>query len=391
MSIDLAIVATHPIQYQIPWFQELSKLPEVKLRIYYALLPDKGQQGAGFGVPFVWDIPMLEGYEWVALANTARKPSLSKFFGSRTPSIKAVLSQNRPDAVIITGWNAYSLLQALWACMILRIPRIVRGESNALCKRPPWIRLLHRALLSCFDAFLAIGNANQQFYLQNGVESARIFDSKYFVDNHRIHTGFELAVPKRAALREKWGIPCDRFCFLYVGKLEPKKRIFDLLAALRMAMRTSKDLHLLVVGAGELGDEAKAMSEAGDLPVSYAGFLNQTELPDAYAAGDCLTLPSDYGETWGLVVNEAMVCGLPAIVSDRVGCGPDLIEQGVTGAIFPFGNVTTLAARLVEMASDRSRAQVMGRRARERVSCYSVKETTAGTLRAVEFVLHKRT
>ncbi len=103
-------------------------------------------------------------------------------------------------------------------------------------------------------------------------------------------------------------------------------------------------------GTGVLGNEATALATESGLPVSFAGFLNQTEITQAYAAGDCLVLPSDYGETWGLVVNEAMVCGLPAIVSDRVGCGPDLVEPGVTGAVFPFGDIPALAKQLCDMA-----------------------------------------
>lgn len=387
---SIAIVATHPIQYQVPWFDALSRLPGVRLKVYYALLPDNAQQGIGFGTPFKWDIPMLEGYEWEALPNAARNPSLRGFFASSTPSIRAVLLKNRPDVVILTGWNALPLLQALRACVVLRIPRIVRGESNALRTRARWVRLIHRMFLSRYDAFLAIGKANREFYLTNGIDPTRIFACSYFVDNRRIRKGFGNSLAKRAALRAKWGIPAGKFCFLYVGKLEPKKRILDLLNALQTATRSADDLHLLVVGSGELAEEARRQSDGSRLPVSYAGFLNQTELPEAYAAGDCLVLPSDYGETWGLVVNEAMVCGLPAIVSDRVGCGPDLIEQGITGAVFPFGEVDALAACLVEMAADRANARAMGTRAEQRIGYYSVEQAVAGTMQAVDYVLSTR-
>lgn len=390
MSIALAIVATHPIQYQIPWFHELSRIPGLKLKVYYALLPDRNQQGAGFGVPFQWDIPMLEGYEWEALPNASRNPSLRGFFASSTPSIRAVLAKSRPDVVVLTGWNAFPLLQALWACMVLRIPRIVRGESNALRKRSALLKLIHRVFLSRFDAFLAIGKANKAFYFQCSVEPGRIFSCSYSVDNKRIRARYESSLPGRTTLRKKWHIPEAKFCFLYVGKLEPKKRILDLLEALQTAMRSRPDLHLLVIGAGELAEEAKARSDASSLPVTYAGFLNQTELPDAYAAGDCLVLPSDCGETWGLVVNEAMACGLPAVVSDRVGCGPDLVEQGATGAIFPCGDIGALAACLVDMAADSARARAMGTRAQERIGRYSAELAAAGTMRAIEFVLSRR-
>ena len=385
--MKVALIATHPIQYQVPWFQALARRSGITLKVYYALLPDREQQGAGFNVPFAWDIPMLAGYEWEALPNTARRPGLKGFFASSTPSIRAVLAGNRPDVVILTGWNALPLVQALCACMVLKIPTIIRGESNAMRARPAWVGLLHRLLIARYDAFLAIGSANRDFYLGYGTDPERVFPCRYFVDNRRIRAQFESALPQRAALRTRGHIPESSFCFLFVGKLDPKKRILDLLQALRAAIRSGDDLHLLIVGAGELENEARTVAAEGRLPVSFAGFLNQTELTQAYAAGDCLALPSDYGETWGLVVNEAMVCGLPAIVSDRVGCGPDLVEPGVTGAVFPFGDVPMLAQRLCEMAADRANARALGLRAAERIRDYSVEDAVAGTVHAIEFVL----
>ena len=385
--IKVAIVATHPIQYQVPWFQALALRSEIHLKVYYALLPDKEQQGVGFNVPFAWDIPMLEDYEWQALPNAGRRPGLTGFFSNSTPSIRAVLASNKPDVVIVTGWHALPLLQALWACMLLRIPRIVRGESNLLRRRPGWVKLLHRMLVSRFDACLSIGKANRDFYLGYGVDSARQFPCRYFVDNQRLRCQFESALPDRDPLRLKWRIPEAAFCFLYVGKLQSKKRILDLLHAMRIAVRSRSDLHLLIVGTGELDEDARALVTEANLPVSFAGFLNQSELHHAYVVGDCLVLPSDYGETWGLVVNEAMVCGLPAIVSDRVGCGPDLVEPGVTGAVFPYGDVPALADHLSILASDRVRSRAMGHRAAERIKDYSVENAVAGTLKAIGFVL----
>ena len=100
----------------------------------------------------------------------------------------------------------------------------------------------------------------------------------------------------------------------------------------------------------------------------------------------CLVLPSDFGETWGLVVNEAMVCGLPAIVSDRVGCGPDLVINGVTGAVFPFGEVSELAQRMVEMAADHENRKSMGERAQRRIEEYTVERAAQGTIEAFNAV-----
>jgi glycosyltransferase involved in cell wall biosynthesis len=387
--MKIAIISTHPIQYYIPWYQALSKFQNVNLMVYYALIPDPQQQGTGFGIPFTWDIPLLKGYEWEALKNTSSSPSLNGFLGSSTPFIYQVLKKNRPDVVVITGWQSRPLLQALWSCIRLGIPHIVRGESNALRKRKWYVRLLHRILLHRYNAFLAIGIANKAFYVQYGIAEEQIFSCNYFVDNERFEHETNNYRINRNSIRDNLNISKEHVCFIYAGKLEAKKRIMDLLKATELALKKIQNIHLLVVGTGEFLEHAKKYAAEKYLPVTFSGFLNQSEIARAYVAADCLVLPSDYGETWGLVVNEAMVCGLPAIVSDRVGCGPDLVKDGNTGYVFPFGDIEALAQRLVWMASDHEQRMMMGANAQKLIQEYSVEKAVEGTLRAIEFVLHK--
>jgi len=385
--IKVAIVATHPIQYQVPWFCALAARPDVQVKVYFAMLPGPRQQGVGFGTSFEWDIPMLEGYLWEQLPNARREPGLSTFFGSSTPGVHAALGRDRPDAAVVTGWNALPLLQALWACMRLGIPRIARGESNALKARTPAARIAHRVLLPRFNAFLAIGKANRDFYLRYGIPESSLFDAPYFVDNARFRDGARSLASSRNDIRSAWGVPEKAVCFLFAGKLQPKKRIFDLLRAMQLLQREAGERHLLVIGSGEQQEEASTMVARERLPVTFAGFLNQSEMPRAYVAADCLVLPSGYGETWGLVVNEAMACGLPAIVSDRVGCGPDLIVEGRTGYAFPFEDAPALAARMMTIARDDEARTRMGKQALEHIDRYSVHRAVEGTIAAVRSVI----
>jgi len=248
---------------------------------------------------------------------------------------------------------------------------------------------MHRVLLSRFDAVLAIGKANLAFCRGNGVAESRIFQAPYFVDNARFSSAARSLLGERRLLRAAWGIPEAAVCFLFAGKLEPKKRILDLVRAMTGIERKPNPVHLLVAGTGVLLEEARALAAREGVPASFAGFLNQTEIPKAYAAADCLVLPSDYGETWGLVVNEAMACGLPAVVSDRVGCGPDLVEHGVTGRVFPFGDIAALAEELSTLAENEALLRKMGELARARVANYSVERAVEGTARAVHSLLHR--
>src|SRR4029077_8133491 len=119
-----------------------------------------------------------------------------------------------------------------------------------------------------------------------------------------------------------------------------------------------KKVHLLWVGTGELGAELRQSCHAcfdalGEAPVnapnrynrpnaSFLGFLNQSEINRAYVAADCLVLPSDAKETWGLVVNEAMASGLPCIVSDACGCAEDLVQPIRPDLCFPMGETVAL-------------------------------------------------
>jgi glycosyltransferase involved in cell wall biosynthesis len=388
--LRIGIIATHPIQYQVPWFVELAKHKQIDLTVYYALIPDQTEQGVGFGVPFTWDIPLLEGYTWKLLPNRNDSPSLRGFFKSSTPAVYEALAISKPHIVIITGWQSLPLMQALWACIRLGIPRIIRAESNALRMRRWWIRMLHRILLSQYNSFLSIGKANAGFYLGYGISPDRIFPCHYFVDNRRFQEQSDHIRSERKNIRSEWGIGTNTVCFLYAGKLEPKKRIMDLLQAFAIAAKIACNMHLLVVGTGALMEEAKRFTCEKKLSVSFAGFLNQSEIARAYVAGDCLVLPSDFGETWGLVVNEAMACGRPAIVSDRVGCAPDLIINGETGYIFPFGDIHALSVLLVQLSSTGERLGTMGEKARQHIAHYSVEKATEGTLQAIDYVLDRK-
>jgi glycosyltransferase involved in cell wall biosynthesis len=380
------IVASHPIQYQAPWFRALASSDTIDMSVLFVQRPDPQEQGRGFGIAFQWDIPLLEGYRWQQVPALVGQGGQG-FFSTRIKHPLQVLRQFDPDVLLLTGWHIWPLVQMLLAAWRAGVPVVMRGESNALRPRSLIARIWHKALLRRCAAFLFIGRANRDFYTGYGVASDKLFGTPYFVDNARF-AGSAADGLQRSELRASWSIPLDAICYCYAGKLEPKKRILDLLEALRVAILQSHPLHLLVIGSGELMPQAKAVVAQHDLPVTFTGFLNQTEIPGAYVAADCLVLPSDYGETWGLVVNEAMACGRAAIVSDRVGCAADLVTPGVTGEIFPFGDTAALARKMVELAADQQRLRDMGEQARTRVmQHYGVQQSVDGTLAAVRHVL----
>lgn len=381
----IAVVTTHPIQYQVPWLQRLAARPDIDLQVYFAMIPDAGEQGREFGVAFAWDLPLLEGYRYTVLENRAREPSLTRFGGCDTPQVHGEIRRGRFDAVIVNGWGTKTCVQALVACRLSGTPCIVRGEANGLRPRARWKRLAHRLLLSQYQAFLAIGSNNRRYYLDSGVPAERIFSTPYCVDNARFEAGAAAwrARETREQLCARFGLDPKRRTFLFSGKYVEKKRPGDIVEAIRQLPDSRRDgVQVLMVGDGPLA--AGLRSAAEGLPVHFAGFLNQSEISAAYAVSDCLVLPSDSGETWGLVVNEAMASGLPALVSDQVGSAIDLVTAGVTGETYPCGDVAALSALIGGAAAADAGLDAMGARARARVlSDYNFDRVVDGVMVAL--------
>ncbi|MCA9029503.1 MAG: glycosyltransferase family 4 protein [Planctomycetaceae bacterium] len=378
----VAFVTSHPIQYQIPVFRELTQRGTVDFTAVFAQIPDSAAQGSGFGVSFEWDVPLLEGYKHHVLENVAKNPSLVEYAGCDTPGVREYIREQQFDAVIVNGWVVKTCWQALRACRTLGIPCIVRGEANHLRERAWWKRLLQRFLVRSYSGYLYIGEANKAFYKSYGVLDAQLFPCRYCIENKRFAAASEDS-RLRLQARERWGIPADVVCYLFSGKFETKKHPVELINAFREAHQQGMQAHLLMVGDGELRAECEAIVRSANLPVTFAGFVNQSQMPEAYLACDCLVLPSDAGETWGLVTNEAMACGRPALVSDLVGCREDLILEGETGHSFKFGDWTALTQRLMQLSQEADKLISMGCRAKGLVQEYSPENAAIGIESAV--------
>jgi glycosyltransferase involved in cell wall biosynthesis len=377
------MVTTHPIQYQVPWLRRLANRPGIDLHVYFAMIPDAAEQGRDFGVQFEWDIPLLDGYEYTVLENRARRPSLTEFSGCDSPQLYEEIRRGRFDAVIVNGWVVKSCVQALAACRLSGTRCIVRAEVNGLRPRAWWKTAAHRLLLSQYAAFLAIGSNNRRYLLERGASPERIFDTPYCVDNERFAKGAE-RWRVETDLARRFELDPGRTTFMFSGKFVEKKHPGDIVEAVRRLSEAERNLiQVLMVGGGPLGDSLR--QQAQGLPINFAGFLNQSEITAAYAASNCLLLPSDSGETWGLVVNEAMACGLPAIVSDQVGSAADLVSHGQTGFVHTCGDVDALAALLARNA-DRQALDRMGVEAKSRVQGYNFERVVSGVEAALSSV-----
>jgi glycosyltransferase involved in cell wall biosynthesis len=378
----LCVVTTHPIQYMTPWFRSLAVDPAIDLEVIFFRELNATQQGIGFGQAFQWDVPLRQGYAsqvlGVAMGVRALPLLLRHLYRAMRDSL--------PDAVLITGWNEPGLMAAYPLMRLLGVPVILRGESNALRPRSAITRRLHRLLLGFVSAIVVIGKANRQFYLDNGVPAERLFDGAYFVESERMLKMAEAHEGERVALREANGFDDEDFVFSFVGKHVPFKRPMLLVEAAALARQRGLPVKLLFAGSGELTDALKRRANELSVPAHFTGFLNQSEMWKAYIPADAFVLPSTNGETWGLVTNEAMLFGLPVIVSDQVGSGPDLVVEGETGYVFS-GEAEGLADAMQKLLQKRGRAPAMGAAGRKLVlEKSSMPVATAGLKAALKAV-----
>jgi glycosyltransferase involved in cell wall biosynthesis len=171
------------------------------------------------------------------------------------------------------------------------------------------------------------------------------------------------------------------------------KRGADLLEAyIRMSPDQVQEPHPYLVFIGD-GDQRQSLEgRAGALPwnsIKFLGFKNQTELPGYYDLCDALVLPSVF-EPWGLVINEAMNAGRAVVVSDQVGCGPDLVRPGENGDVFPAGDIAGLRQALVNLLGDPGRCRAMGQRSLEIIATWGLEEDVAGLNQALAAVTRKK-
>jgi glycosyltransferase involved in cell wall biosynthesis len=372
----------------------MARHPRLEVLVVYCTL-----QGAEpgfdreFGIEVAWDVPQLDRYPWVLAPPKVVKPRLGSFWGLVNPGLWKLIRNGKFDAVFVFGHQYLSCWIAILATKLSRSALIMSCDATTLTPQDggdwkvPLKKFLLPRIFGLAEAVCAGSSGTVNLLESLAVAKQRIILSPGTTDNSYFErTAREASRPE---LRRSWNLPLEAPVVLFCGKLQSWKRPQDLLEA--FARSGVPGAYLIYVGEGPMRSQLEAMAEqlrVGER-VRFLGFLNQSKIPGAYVASDVLVLPSEY-ETFGMVVSEAMACGLPTIVSDGVGARFDLIDGHGTGVVYPSGNVDALASILREFLPDGERLHRMGETARVRMQTWSPKEKMESLLRAIETAVEER-
>ena len=334
----LAILSTHPIQYNAPLFRMLAQEASIDLKVFYSKKTEQVRFDKDFGQEVTWDVPLTEGY--------ANQSFDAKEKSGRNQLLASIESFN-PSALLVYGWNFDGHLAAM-RHFHGSVPVWFRGDSTLLDPLPFWKRTMRNISLSLVYRFVDrafyVGKANKRYFQWCGLTEDQLTYAPHAVDNEFFMKDDEERREEALQIRKDLGIDPLATVFLFAGKLEAKKQPLELAEAFASL---HSQAHLIFVGSGALEAELKERFEA-HANIHFVGFQNQSKMPIWYRVADVFCLPSrGPGETWGLAVNEAMACGCRVIVSDRVGCAEDLVEGQPFGRIIPAqkSNLWTNAMR----------------------------------------------
>ena len=387
-------MVSQPIQYQAPLLRRLAEEPDIDLTVFF-WSDDSAKEytDKGFGgIRVNWDVPLLEGYKYEVLPGI-RPSSEPTFSAPINRGIYRVLRKGKFDAIWLHGYWSINSLMAMAAAKILGIPVLVRAEGTLIDRprsRPKLAvkRVFFSILQHFIDAVLTISIRNCDYWAYYLGPEFRSFLVPYAVDNAYFQRKSAAASHSREELRQQLNLEPGRPIILFASKLMERKRCIDLVDAY-LGMKPGADgqrPYLLIVGDGSERTACEAKVRAAEEPnARFLGFQNQSQLPRFFDLCDLFVLPSVH-EPFGLIVNEVMNAGRVIVVSDEVGCQPDLVTDGVNGRLFPARNVLALRSALESLISDPEKRREMGRLSLERINHWSFEEDIRGLREALHQV-----
>jgi glycosyltransferase involved in cell wall biosynthesis len=374
--VRVAVVSPEPTPYRSALFDRVAARPEVELTVLYA-----GHTVAGR----TWEI--APQHRAVTL-DGVRVPGLRRLLRHEypvTPGVFRELARTRPDAVVVSGWSTFASQAAAAWCRARRVPYVLLVESNDRDPRPTWRRVIKRLVVPPVvrgaDWVLTVGTLARDSVLARGARPERIGRFANTIDVAAYAAEAERLSPRREELRGRLGAGPDDLVVLTAARLAPEKGLDVLVRAAAAA----PDARVLLVFAGD-GPEREALARLVQELGVRAELLGDVQPPsrlvELYAAADAFALLS-YHEPWGVVVNEAAACGLPLVLSDRVGAAYDLLRDGENGYLVPAGDAARAAAALSRLAASPEYRRALGERSRDLVAGWGYEPSVEAFVTAI--------
>jgi glycosyltransferase involved in cell wall biosynthesis len=359
----LAIVTSHPIQYNAPFFKLLSERKRITIKVFYtwgkAVLEKK--YDPGFDKIVEWDIPLLEGYEYSFITNIAKSPGSGHFMGIDNPGLIDEIRNYDPSALLVFGWNYKSHLQCL-RYFHNKMTILFRGDSTLLDKKGGIKKIARTLFLKWvyrhIDFALYAGINNKNYFKRHGLKDGQLVLAPHAIDNERFALPHEEYTDKAAAWKKELGITRNELTVLYAGKLKHAKNPFFIIELANQLQ--DLPIKFIIVGNGPLENVLKEKAK-NNKQVIFLDFQNQSLMPVVYRLGDIFILPSKAAETWGLGANEAMASGCALALSEKVGGAIDLVPENKNGFVFALDKTKSCADLIVELSGNRDKLVLMKR------------------------------
>lgn len=385
----VAILAYHPMPYHVAFYRAVHA--DARLRETVLFLDRYGIEGRydpEFRTEVKWDAPLLEGYRHKFVRNLTSGVHSGPAMRIN-PGLIPEIALGRYDAVLITGYDTLSAWFALFAAKLSGKKVILRAEADLTnpsqsLKRRLKERFLGR-VLKLFPAILYSCERNRRYFKHFGATGEKLFPIPSAADNAQFLDLRRQAARRRSDLRRVHGIPEDAAVALFVGRLIDRKRPGDLFDAVKRLHARSPRLWAVFVGDGPLRSGMETGARAAGLDrMVFAGFKNLSEMAGYYFMADIFVMPSQYDPT-PKAVNEAMICGLPVVVSSGVGTAEDLVVHDVSGLVYETGDVDALAAAIERLGASPALRRRIGDAAQRAASKWSPEAGVQGLVEALEF------
>jgi len=374
MSCRLTLITEIIAPYRIPVFNALAGLDGIKLHVVFLAETDPVRR------------------QWLVYKNEINfsfevLPSWRCRAGNNNVlfnwGLSAALNRSSPDAILCGGYNYPAAWKALSWAQRNHVPFFLWAESNLRDLRSGlrWIELLKTNFLRRCDGFVVPGKSSFDYLRAYGIREESIFTAPNAVDI-RFFARKTALVCANGGVRAQYHLP--KQFFLFVGRLVAEKGVFDLLKAYQALPRSLREkVGLVFVGDGPQQADLRQLAKKADRgTVQFAGFVQREELPVYYALAEALVFPT-HSDPWGLVVNEAMACGLPVICSRVAGCAEDLVQDDWNGRLVCPGDTGKLTAAMQQLSGDASLRLLMSERGRQKIAAYSPESSAAGMAAAV--------